>query len=39
MKTFLDYVAEDIIKKYGYDLSHMAVVFPTSVHRCSLATV
>ncbi|WP_288319112.1 PD-(D/E)XK nuclease family protein [Xylanibacter caecicola] len=34
MKTFLDYVAEDIIRKYGYDLSHMAVVFPNK--RASL---
>lgn len=28
MKTFLEHVAEDIIRKYGTDLSHMAVVFP-----------
>ena len=28
MKTFLEYVAEDIINKYGTDLSHTAVVFP-----------
>ncbi len=27
-KTFLEYVAEDIISKYGTDLSHIAVVFP-----------
>ena len=27
-KTFLEYVAEDIIGKYGTDLSHIAVVFP-----------
>lgn len=27
-KTFLEYVAEDIIKKYGTDLSRIAVVFP-----------
>ena len=27
-KTFLDYVAEDIIGKYGTDLSRIAVVFP-----------
>jgi len=34
MKTFLSYVAEDIIKKYGYDLSRIAVVFPNK--RASL---
>lgn len=34
MKMFLDYVAEDIIQKYGYDLSHIAVVFPNK--RASL---
>ena len=28
MKTFLEYVAEDIIRKYGTDLSNVAVVFP-----------
>lgn len=28
METFLHYVAEDIISKYGTDLSHIAVVFP-----------
>ncbi len=28
MKTFLEYVAQDILKKYGSDLSHVAVVFP-----------
>lgn len=28
MKTFLEYVAEDIITKYGTDLSRIAVVFP-----------
>ena len=28
MKTFLEYVAEDIIRKYGTDLSRLAVVFP-----------
>ena len=28
MKSFLEYVAEDIIRKYGYDLSHTAIVFP-----------
>ena len=27
-KTFLEYVAEDIIGKYGTDLSRIAVVFP-----------
>ena len=27
-KTFLEYVAEDIINKYGTDLSRIAVVFP-----------
>ena len=27
-KTFLEYVAEDIISKYGTDLSRIAVVFP-----------
>ena len=27
-KTFLEYVAEDIIGKYGTDLSRLAVVFP-----------
>lgn len=27
-KTFLEYVAEDIINKWGTDLSHTAVVFP-----------
>ena len=27
-KTFLEYVAEDIISKYGIDLSRIAVVFP-----------
>lgn len=34
MKTFLNYVAEDIIQKYGYDLSRIAVVFPNK--RASL---
>ncbi len=34
MKTFLEYVAEDILKKYGNDLSHIAVVFPNK--RASL---
>ena len=28
MKTFLEYVAEDIIRKYGHDLSRIAIVFP-----------
>lgn len=28
MKTFLEYVAEDILQKFGTDLSHTAVVFP-----------
>ncbi len=28
MKSFLEYVAEDIIKKYGHDLSRTAIVFP-----------
>ena len=34
MKTFLNYVAEDIIQKYGYGLSRIAVVFPNK--RASL---
>lgn len=34
MKTFLEYVAEDILKKYGNDLSRIAVVFPNK--RASL---
>ena len=34
MKTFLEYVAEDIIRKYGTDLSHITVVFPNK--RASL---
>lgn len=34
MKTFLEYVAEDIIRKYGTDLSRIAVVFPNK--RASL---
>lgn len=34
MKTFLQYVAEDIIRKHGTDLSRMAVVFPNK--RASL---
>lgn len=34
MKTFLEYVAEDIIRKYGHDLSRTAIVFPNK--RASL---
>ncbi len=34
MKTFLEYVAEDIIRKYGTDLSRLVVVFPNK--RASL---
>lgn len=34
MKKFLEYVAEDIIRKYGTDLSNIAVVFPNK--RASL---
>ncbi len=34
MKTFLEYVAEDIIRKYGTDLSRTVVVFPNK--RASL---
>ena len=34
MKTFLEYVAEDIISKYGTDLAHTAIVFPNK--RASL---
>lgn len=34
MKTFLEYVAQDIIEKYGTDLSRIAVVFPNK--RASL---
>jgi len=34
MKEFLAYVAEDIIRKYGTDLSHIAIVFPNK--RASL---
>ncbi len=34
MKTFLHYIAQDIIDKYGTDLSHVAVVFPNK--RASL---
>lgn len=28
MKSFLHYIAKDIIEKYGNDLSHIALVFP-----------
>ena len=34
MKSFLEYVAEDIINKYGHDLSRTAIVFPNK--RASL---
>lgn len=34
MKTFLEHVAEDIINKYGHDLSRTAIVFPNK--RASL---
>ncbi len=34
MKTFLSYVAQDILAKYGTDLSQVAVVFPNK--RASL---
>ena len=34
MNTFLKYVAEDILQKYGTDLAHVAVVFPNK--RASL---
>ena len=34
MRTFLEYVAQDIITKYGTDLSRIAVVFPNK--RASL---
>ena len=34
MNTFLDYVAHDVLKKYGTDLSRIAVVFPNK--RASL---
>ena len=27
-KTFLEYVAEDLLKKYGIDLSRITLVFP-----------
>ncbi len=34
MKSFLEYVAADLLSKYGTDLSHIAVVFPNK--RASL---
>lgn len=34
MKTFLESVAEDIIRKYGHDMSRIAIVFPNK--RASL---
>ena len=34
MKSFLEYVAEDVIRKYGTNLSHIAIVFPNK--RASL---
>ncbi|MBQ3828063.1 MAG: PD-(D/E)XK nuclease family protein, partial [Prevotella sp.] len=34
MKKFLEYVAQDIIQRYGTDLSRIAVVFPNK--RASL---
>lgn len=34
MKSFLEFVAEDIIRKYGTDLSRIAIVFPNK--RASL---
>lgn len=34
MKTFLEYVAQDIIAKHGSDLGHVAIVFPNK--RASL---
>ena len=34
MSTFLEYIAEDILRKYGSDLSRVAVVFPNK--RASL---
>ncbi len=34
MTTFLEHVAQDILQKYGTDLSHIAVVFPNK--RASL---
>ena len=33
-KTFLEYVAEDLLKKYGIDLSRITLVFPNK--RASL---
>ena len=33
MKTFLEFVAEDIISKYGNDLAHTAVIFPNKRAR------
>lgn len=33
MRTFLEYVAEDIISKYGSDLAHTAVIFPNKRAR------
>jgi hypothetical protein len=34
MKSFLEYVAEDLLQKYGTNLAHIAVVFPNK--RASL---
>ena len=34
MKSFLEYVSEDMINKFGYDLSRTVVVFPNK--RASL---
>ena len=34
MKSFLEYVAEDLLSKYGTNLAHVAVVFPNK--RASL---
>ena len=36
MKSFLEYVAADLLEKYGTDLSHVALVFPNK--RASLFT-
>ena len=33
MNTFLHYVAQDILDKYGYNLSRIAVVFPNLTSR------
>ena len=33
-KTFLEYVAEDLLKKFGTDLSRITLVFPNK--RASL---